>query len=209
MRDIYIHGLGQNPSAWTDVISNRKEGIPAFCPDLAALLQGSGPAYANLYSAFSEYCGETQETLCLCGLSLGAVLALHYTIEHPLKVKSLVLIGAQYKMPRLLLKFQSMIFRSMKEASFQQMGFGKEEFIRLSDSMGTLDFSEDLKKIQCDTLVLCGERDQANKKAARELAAHLAHAKLQMIEGAGHEVNTDAPIELAAILDDFYRNTVL
>ena len=204
MQTIYMHGLGQNASSWKDVITSRKEEAQASCPDLAELIQGGGTDYSNLYS---EYCGKFQEPFCLCGLSLGAVLALHYTIDHPLRVKKLVLIGAQYKMPRLLLKIQSMIFRFMKEASFQQMGFGKEEFIRLSDSMSTLDFSGGLKKIPCDTLVLCGERDRANKKAARELAVHLAHAKLQIVEGAGHEVNTDAPSKLAAILDHFYHNT--
>ncbi len=67
----------------------------------------------------------------LCGLSLGGVLALQYTIEHPEKVNSLVLIAAQYKMPAKLLKPQNSFFRFMPKSSFQQTGFGKREFMEL------------------------------------------------------------------------------
>ena len=38
---------------------------------------------------------EIEEDICLCGLSLGGVLALNYAIEHPGKIKVLVLIARQ------------------------------------------------------------------------------------------------------------------
>lgn len=51
--------------------------------------------------------------------SLGAVLTLNYAIDHPDKVKALVLIAAQYKMPKKLLKVQNMLFHLMPNSAFQ------------------------------------------------------------------------------------------
>ena len=52
--------------------------------------------------------------------------------------------------------------------------------------------------------MICGEKDSANMKAARELAGIIRNAKLQVIRGSGHEVNIDAPEALAGILYDFF-----
>lgn len=207
MEHIFIHGLGQDASAWDKTLSHMK-GLSALCPDLPELLQGREADYETLYRGFSEYCGGLPEPLHLCGLSLGAVLGLNYAIDKPGRVGSLVLIGGQYKMPRLMLLIQNAVLGSMKDSMFAQTGFGKEDFIRLSGSMSRLDFSRDLDKVSCGALVLCGERDKANRKAAEKMAARLPHAELQTVKGSGHEVNVDAPKELAAILRAYYKKTV-
>ena len=49
-------------------------------------------------------------------------------------------------------------------------------------------------------VLVCGEKDAANLKAARRLAKLLPHAQLHILPGAGHELNTDAPAALAALL---------
>ena len=85
--------------------------------------------------------------------------------------------------------------------------FEKKAFIQLCKTMMKLDFSDSLSKITCPTLILYGERDAANKKAAIELASLVKNARIQEIVGAGHEVNRDAPKKLSEILDDFYRQT--
>ncbi len=203
MRYILIHGLGQSSSSWDKMISYMGDEFPADCPDVARLLSGKEPTYNNLYLAFSEYCQEAAEPVCLCGLSLGAVLALNYALDRPEKVQSMILIGAQYKIPKGLLRLQNTIFRFLPEASFQKLGFSKNSFIRLSKSFITLDFSNRIAGIRCNTLILCGEKDKANKKAARELADHIPEAEFRTVKGAGHEVNVDAPEILASILNEF------
>ncbi len=85
------------------------------------------------------------------------------------------------------------------------MGFEKEAFIRLCKTMMNLDFSDSLSKITCPALVICGEKDRANKKAAGKLAGILANAELREIPGAGHEVNLDAPEKLSEALGRFYH----
>ncbi len=71
--------------------------------------------------------------------------------------------------------------------------------------MMELDFSNALAKVTCPTLILCGERDSVNKKAAKKLASRLKNAEMQEITGAGHEVNKEAPEKLSQALCDFYR----
>lgn len=204
MEPIYfLHGLGQMPASWDKVIA-RSGPADSRCPDLAALCRGGQATYPDLYEGLSGLFSRTDGSVHLCGLSLGGVLALHYAVEHPEKVRSLVLIAPQYKMPRGLLHLQNFLFRFMPKSTFQQMGFGKEEFIRLCKSMMELDFSGSVQKIACPTLILCGERDTANKKACRALAGLVKGAELQIIGGSGHEVNTEAPEALAEALRAFY-----
>lgn len=205
MQYIFIHGLGQNSSGWDKTISFMTKPIRAVCPDLSVLLNDKEVTYANLYRAFSDYCKDISEPLNLCGLSLGGVLALNYALDYPTRVQSLVLISAQYKMPKALLKLQNAIFRFMPESAFKTMGFKKKDFIRLTNSMIDIDFSKKLKDISCAALVLCGSKDGANKRAARALAENIPGAEFQLVENASHEVNAENPRELAFKLETFYR----
>jgi pimeloyl-ACP methyl ester carboxylesterase len=143
--------------------------------------------------------------LNLCGLSLGGMLALHFAIDNPEKVKTLTLIGTQYKMPKTLLKFQNIVFSIMPKSVFKNMGFQKKDIICLTNSMIDLDFSAKLKDVACNTLILCGTKDSANKKASKCLAESIIGSELKLIENAGHEVNKDNPKALALELESFYR----
>lgn len=205
MRYILIHGLGQDASSWDKTINCMGEKFSVSCPDLFRLLSGKNSDYINLYRAFNQYCQQFTEPVSLCGISLGAVLALNYALDQPEKVSSVILIGAQYKMPKLLLGIQNVIFQFMPKTSFVKLGLDKKSLIQLSKSMVTLDFSKRLPDLRCDALILCGDKDKANKKAAQELARYLSEAELQVIAGAGHEVNLEAPEKLADIITGFWN----
>lgn len=176
MAYIFIHGLGQTPESWNKVISNMSLTEKVMCPNLPVLVHGQECNYKNLYAAFCRYCETESDGMNLCGLSLGGILALNYAIDHPEKIKSLVLIGTQYVMPKKLLAVQNAIFRLMPSKSFESMGFSKKNFIQLSKTMAELDFSMELGSITCPTLVICGEKDTANKKASEELAEKIGRA---------------------------------
>lgn len=205
MKQIYVHGLGQTPASWEKTILNLKSKEQCICPNLAEMIQGKEVKYEALYEAFSNLCKEIDEPIDLCGLSLGGVMALNYAIDHPEKINSLVLIAAQYKMPKGLLQFQNILFRFMPESMFEQMGFGKREFIQLCKTMMELDFSKSIHRVSCPILIIYGEKDSANKKASIELADILENAELQVVDGSGHEVNIDAPEKLAELLRNFYN----
>lgn len=204
MQYIFIHGLGQNSTSWDKTISFMKNNFNPMCVDLFSLLNNKDTTYANMYNSFSDYCKNISEPLNLCGLSLGGVLALNYAIDNPERVKSLVLIAAQYKMPKEMLKFQNIIFRCMPKSVFAKMGLQKKDAIQLTNSMLDLDFTNKLTSISCPVLVACGEKDSANKKTAKFLSMNIPKAKFNLVENASHEVNIDNPQALAVILEDFY-----
>lgn len=206
MAYIFIHGLGQTPESWDQVISNMSLTEEVLCPNLPALITEQECNYKNLYAVFCRYCETESGKINLCGLSLGGILALNYAIDHPKKIKSLVLIGTQYVMPKKLLAVQNAIFRLMPSKSFESMGFSKKNFIQLSKTMADLDFSLKLGSITYPTLVVCGEKDAANKKASEELSERIPEASLSLIPGSGHEVNQQAPIRLAEVLNGFWKD---
>ncbi len=203
MKLILIHGLGQTNKSWDNTADCLAKGTTPLRPGLTDLFIGRERTYNSLYKGFSEYCGGFSEPVNLCGLSLGAVLALNYAADYPQKVRSLTLIAAQYKTPRLLMKLQSVIFRFMPEKKFNDIGFFKKDFMELNDSMAKLDLSGKLSEISCPVLILCGENDKANLKASRKLSQKLNGARLIIVRGAGHEVNIDKPKRLAGLINKF------
>lgn len=205
MKTILLHGLGQTPSSWKDTINHMGGSADILCPNLFDWLEGKEVSYQVLYAAFSDTCGQFSEPFNLCGLSLGGILALQYATEHPDRVNALALAAVQYRMPKKLLQFQNVFFRFMPERAFQGMGLGKTEFIRLSKSMMTLDFQKELKRILCPVMVLCGEKDTANKQASFQLQSQLPHAELLVMKDAGHEINLDAPEALGKALRTFFN----
>ena len=205
MKTVFLHGLGQTAESWNKVTQATEMAENSLCLDLAEMVKGKAATYSNLYSAFSEMCDAEKEDIILCGLSLGGVLALNYAIDYPQKVKALVLIAAQYKMPTRLLKLQNALFRFMPQSMFQQTGFGKPDFISLCNTMAELDFSDSINQVSCPVLIVCGEKDKANKTASMELAGILKHSQFAEIPEAGHEVNLESPEKLASILREFYK----
>lgn len=205
MKYLYLHGLGQKPNSWDRTIKGTKVSDSSISLSFAEMLKGKKAIYRELYAAFSEECDKEVEEIVLCGLSLGAVLALHYAIDHPDKVKALVLIAAQYKMPKKILKFQNMLFRLMPNSMFKQMGFPKADVISLCGTMAELNFGDSLHNVSCPVLIVCGEKDNANKKASKELDRYLSKSSFCELK-AGHEVNIESPEELAIVLQRFYDN---
>ncbi len=206
MKYIFLHGLGQTASSWDKTIEAMGRKADIFCPKLTDWYRGEGAGYAALYEGLAKYCEQFAEPVDLCGLSLGGILALQFAIENPDKVRSLTLIGTQFSMPKGLLKFQNFIFRFMPGKAFQATGFAKNDFIALCKSMMELDFRDSLQAVSCPVLVVCGEKDKANKTAAIQLQRLLPNARISLIANAGHEVNTAAPNDLGKLLTAFWSN---
>jgi hypothetical protein len=61
MQYVFIHGLGQKPSSWDNVVSQMAEPANIVCSDLLSLIIGKDTTYPNLYRSFANYChGLTQ-----------------------------------------------------------------------------------------------------------------------------------------------------
>ena len=197
MKTIFLHGLGQTAQDWEEVI--RQTALSEVdCPELFSLSEGE-ITYFGIRNGLEKRYADITEPFCICGLSLGALLALDYAIRHNEQVAALVLIGVQYKVPSLLIDFQNLIFRCMPNKTFDDMGMSKNDVIRLTHSMRSLDFRSGLKDIKCPVTILCGEKDRANLKASRQLAELLSQSKLRIVPGAAHELNKCAPEAIADV----------
>ena len=69
--------------------------------------------------------------------------------------------------------------------------------------MMDIDFSNTLDNVSCPVLLLCGEKDNASRKASEKLGGILKDNSFKIIENASHEVNIDNPEKLATLLQDF------
>lgn len=201
---ILVHGFGHKADSWNETVSCMTDGEAVACPDLSSLLEGKRATYENLYASFVAYCNEFDGQVHLCGLSLGGILALHFALDFPQKVKTLVLIGTPCKIPKAAFRFQNAIFRFLPKSVFKTMAFDKEDSFALLGTMTDLDLSDRVKNIRCPTLILCGEKDRANRASADLLAQNIPGAERKIIGNAGHVVNEEAPKALADLLNVYY-----
>ena len=201
---IFVHGSGHKATSWEKTISYMTNNEDIVCPNLSSILEGKEASYENLYSSFVKYCNEFDGQIHLCGLSLGGILALNFALDFPQKVKTLVLIGTPYKVPKVAFSFQNIIFRFLPKSIFETMAFDKKNTFALGDTMKNLDFSDRVKNIKCPTLILCGKKDSANMKSADYLSQSIRSAELKIIENTGHVVNEENPKALADIFNEYY-----
>ena len=178
MKYIFVHGLGQNASSWDKTKECLADKLEMVIPELSEFIREGNCTYSKIYSSFCEYCNAFSEP-----------------------VHSLVLIAPQYDMPKFLLKIQNVLFKFMPESQFKDIGFCKKDFITLTNSMADLDFTRELDRVKCPVLVMCGEKDKVNKKAAINLTGKLTNAKFVTIDHSGHEVNMDNPEGLAKAIE--------
>ena len=141
MSYIFLHGLGQTPDSWDQVISNMSFKEETLCPSLPEMLHGRECNYQNLYGAFCRCCQREpwkdrsvravpwrnpQPSLC-SGASGESKISGTYRNT---------ICDAQK-----LLKIQSAVFRLMPAKAFASMGFSKKDFLQLSGTMADLDLS--------------------------------------------------------------------
>ena len=207
MARVFLHGLGQGPDSWQSVCACLSPAPDDALPDLAALLRRGDGTYRALLASLASALEALPGPLDLCGLSLGAVLALDYAARRPERVRSLVLIAPQLRMPRRLLALQDLLFRLLPERLVTGgTDLKKAELLTLTRSMADLDLTAPLPGLACPALVVCGARDRANLPAARELAGLLPEAELRVFPGTGHALNRETPELLAQVLGAFWSN---
>lgn len=207
MKKILIHGSGHKADSWNKVITYMNNDKDILSPNLSEILNEKEANYDNLYNSFVEYCNKIDGKIDLCGLSLGGILALNYAIDYSDKVEKLVLIGTPHKVPKLMFSIQNIIFKFLPKTLFDTMAFNKKDTFILGKTMKNLDFSDRVQNIKCPTLVICGEKDNANIKSAYYLAENIKNAKLEIMKNTGHIVNEESPKELAKILTEFWKET--
>lgn len=203
---VLLHGLGQSPLAWEDVVPLLYTSRPLLTP----WIPGTRPIdprplglSASAAALDQELMLEGKDAVDVCGVSLGGMVALQLAADFPERVRRLVVIAAQVRPPRTLIRLQRPLIRMVPRQRFIDAGVSKSRMLDLLDLIADADLSAELTRITASTLVLCGTKDRPNQPAARQIAAAIPGAELALVPGAGHELNRQQPRELARLLTDF------
>ena len=210
MKLIFLHGLGQSPDDWQQVI-NELPISDTFSVELfSGIFQRDSVNLHVLNHKINTILAEVKEPFVLCGLSLGAVLALQQAIMKSPFLKGIVVSAPQFESPNtLLMTIQNIVFHFMPKKSFQNLGLTKKQLIELVNSMKSLNLKEEIHTVTIPTLILCGSKDRVNLSAAKELSSIMGNATLKIISNGSHELNRDRPKEFAKALEEFMHVHIL
>ncbi|PMC82193.1 serine aminopeptidase domain-containing protein [Anaerococcus hydrogenalis] len=135
---LFLHGLGQNKEAFDKTIENINfkdieniDLIPNNSKDLT---------FFDLVDMLENKIKGIKKPVIICGISLGAILAMKLYFRNPQKIASLILIAPQYKIPKMLMNFQNLIFKIMPEKFFKKTKISKNNMFSIASSIKNLDY---------------------------------------------------------------------
>jgi pimeloyl-ACP methyl ester carboxylesterase len=223
MRLLFIHGAGGGGDLWR---FQTRYFADSRAVDLPGHPEGQGLESVEDYGAWvREYIhAEGLSPLVLVGHSMGGAIAQWLALHHPEELVALVLVSTGARLRVAPQIFEALAGDYEKAVDFMlDYSFGPQASLELRQEVRQLrlrvpaqvtmgDFracdSFDLMgrvgDISLPTLVICGTEDRLTpQKYAQYLEAQLPNCRLEVIEGAGHNVMLEKPEEFNRILEDF------
>ena len=177
------------------------------------------------------------ESFALAGLSMGGYIAFEILRRAPERVERLVLLDTSARADRDEQAQQRRMLIAMAErdglkpvmdiilplllhapnlgdqelvntVKSMMVELGVEVFVRQQKAIiGRADAREELRNIQCPTLIIVGEHDGLTPpKVAREMADRIKGATLEIIPGSGHLSTLEEPIAVNAVLSNWLQS---
>lgn len=203
---VFLAGIGQDANAWEPIIAGLPRGFTGHSFAIGDLVDLSAEfTMAAAVKGLHERINRTgDDAVVLCGLSLGAIIATAYAIAYPDRISGLVLSAPQVRPnPGIMLLEKALVTVLPTSMMGLPEGLDKQTLNKILHVVSRIDFRRSLPSITVPTLVVCGTKDRPNLKAARELATALPQARLELIDGGGHELNAERPVEFAHLIADF------
>ncbi|MGC5585287.1 alpha/beta fold hydrolase [Ornithinimicrobium sp. W1665] len=203
---VLLHGVGQAPMAWEDLVVRlygSRRLLTPWVPGLRPTETRPVPVEEAADRLAQEIELEGLGRVDLCAQSWGSMVATRLAAEHPDRVRRLVLIGGQVRTPKLVSGVQAGLLRLMPASRLADAGVSKDRLTAMLDVARRTDLTDALPRITAATLVLVGDRDRAGQLGARSLADGIAGARLRVVQGAGPSLNEERPEELEHLLRDF------
>lgn len=200
MRLVLLHGLGTGPEDWRPQMEAFGEEREVVAPRLRL-----DPEFGIEVESERLWEELQQGKVDLCGLSLGALVALRMALDRPDRVRRLVLCAGFASLPwrfRLLQAAVSGILGLLPAGARGELSGIDRLGIRTVFREGRR-FRVSPGQLRVPTLVLVGDRDRANLGLSKALAAALPDARLELVPDAGHVANVDAPEAFTALLRSF------
>lgn len=223
MKLLFIHGAGGTNSKWRKI-----EKLLAGDNYEAVNLPGHGENEYNMITSIQDYVsylGEyVQEDTIVVGHSMGGLIALELAARNN-KVKGIVLAASFYQLPvheKLLEKLSggefppSLFYASYsKEADPKLIEEEKKELALVPVGVSYADFratntykegEETLASLNIPICAILGEQDRLLPPGAAEsLKKVRGDMKISIINGSGHYVMVEKPVEFVEKLQKFVR----
>jgi 3-oxoadipate enol-lactonase len=216
---VLLHGLGTGPSGWKPQVDAFSASRTVLAPALQ--LDASFDLGAEAGRILDDV---HEERIDLCGLSLGALVALRAAVDAPQRIRRLAVSAGFASLPRRLALLQLALGGATRlmpaRVLRDQLCAGIPEPHRATAKLETaqldgrsirrafhegrrFDIRAGLERLTMPVLVLVGANDWANRRLSRGLADQLPDAELEVIPGAGHVANLDAPDAFSEALRRF------
>jgi len=200
---IFLHGPGQSPPAWQDVVGAMSPEQQMVAPWLKGLkptdhtgfdMDQAVGAIADLMEARGAAKAD------LVGYSLGGLVALRMAAKYPNKVSHLVLVSTPVVPRRDILKRQRMMVKLAPAAMFNQVG--KEHVLAGLDALIEADLGLDLRQVTAPILSVTAENDPMGQTSTNVLVRN-GQALAQTVPGSDPDLLKAQPRRLAQLITDF------
>jgi pimeloyl-ACP methyl ester carboxylesterase len=203
---VLLHGMGTGPGAWGPQVEAFSPSRRVLSPHLQL---DRGFSIESEAVRFWQLADSTP--VDLCGLSLGALVALRAALDEPGRVRRLALCAGFAALSLPLRALQATLGAALgvvpaRVLKRQVPALDRATIRTIFREGRKFDVTSELDRLTMPVLVLVGERDRANTRPSRALSDRLPAAELQVLPGAGHLANADAPEAfneaLRSFLDD-------
>lgn len=223
---VLLHGLGVNSKSWSlQFPALTKSGYRTIAPDLPGFGQSNQVPFRGIQQVSCEIAAMlqilTSERVFLVGISMGGILALQLTLDHPQVVAKLVLVNSMAKLDLnkplmwpyyfwryLLIQTKGLetqaevvaerLFPAPDDNLFRQatvesiMEADLASYRTAMKSIARYNAEKRLTEIGCPILVITGENDTTIPLSIqRHMAGRIPRAVHILIKDAGHAVTID------------------
>ena len=200
---IFLHGPGQSPPVWQDVVGAINPEQPMVAPWLKGLKPTEHEGF-NMDQAVEAVADVMEvrgaEKADLVGYSLGGLVALKMALSYPEKVGHLVLISTPVVLSPKAIARQRMMVKLAPSVLFKEVG--KEHVLAALDALAKADLSVDYAQLTTPILAIAAEGDSLGR-AGVDLLANDAHATARFLPGSDPNLLATAPAKLAQLISDF------
>lgn len=229
-RVIFIHGSGWNTNIW----NNQRDYLKSFMEVILVDLPGHGKSPGQCCDSVEEYSDAVygmiedleMERCFIAGHSLGGAIALSLSLTYAEVIKGTILIGTGAKLrvhPNILegiltdkektvrtigaLAFSKNASSALRDQAYNETMKCVPEVIhkdfRACDRFNMMD---SVSSIPEPALIICGADDAlTSPKYSAYLNEAIRGSRLVLIEGAGHMVMMEKPMEVNRAIEQFVK----
>ncbi len=232
-----IHGATYNHRLWTRQIHVLSSIGEVYALDLPG--HGASSRFpASQSVSIKSYADHVHKFLTamacsstvLVGHSMGGAISIRYTVDHPGKVKALILVGTGAKLGVNPIIFEALsanyeqgirvdiaawAFAKTAEKSIIEEGIN--EMLKCPKDIAIADFKacsefdarDSISRIETPTLIIVGDEDKLTPiKWSEYLQSKIRNSEIKIVKTAGHMVTAEKPDEVNESIMSFLNRTI-